>query len=131
MFGRSGSPNINSYYASIGTTTYIDADCVNPGTTTGVFGYRVAYGLRDINDGSSNTIAFSESVCSSGQSTATFGQLIMGAGYTADQVYDVNSLGWAFLVAGGGGLSKRVRDRQHFQYARPLLGRRQLGSNDF
>ena len=88
MFGWSDSPSINSYYASIGTTTYIDADCVNPGDTTGVFGYRVAYGLRDISDGPSNTIAFSESLCSPGQSTATRGRLIMGAGFTADEVYD-------------------------------------------
>jgi prepilin-type N-terminal cleavage/methylation domain-containing protein/prepilin-type processing-associated H-X9-DG protein len=99
--GRAGSPNINSYNGSIGTTTYVDADCVNPGDTTGVFGYRVCYGLRDTTDGSSNTIAFSEALCSPSTSLATRGQLIMGAGNTGDQVFDVNSLGWTFLVNGG------------------------------
>jgi prepilin-type N-terminal cleavage/methylation domain-containing protein len=99
--GRGGSPNINSYYASIGTTTYVDADCVNPGDTTGCFGYRVAYGIRDITDGASSTIAFSESLCSPTNSLAVRGQLIMGAGNTGDQVYDVSSLGWAYLEKGG------------------------------
>jgi prepilin-type N-terminal cleavage/methylation domain-containing protein/prepilin-type processing-associated H-X9-DG protein len=99
--GRPGSPNINSYHASIGTTTYVGGDCVNPGATTGVFGYRISYGLADITDGSSNTIAFAESLCSPAISNASRGQLIMGAGNSGDQVYDVNSLGWTFLVSGG------------------------------
>jgi prepilin-type N-terminal cleavage/methylation domain-containing protein/prepilin-type processing-associated H-X9-DG protein len=50
-----GQNNINSYFASLGTT-------MNPwnADSSGIFAHRAAYGLRDITDGSSNTIAFSE-----------------------------------------------------------------------
>ncbi len=79
-----GSPDTNSYKGSIGTTTAIYwsnntgtagyASCQpdpfnlsggQPGCqpySTGMFAYWAAYGLRDITDGSSNTIAFSESL---------------------------------------------------------------------
>ena len=73
--GRAGQANINSYHASIGSTT---VGYPAGGQTTGVFGVRnydhfydadppilagsgsPAYGVRDITDGTSNTIAFGE-----------------------------------------------------------------------
>jgi prepilin-type N-terminal cleavage/methylation domain-containing protein len=53
---------INNYYASIGTTigrvqNYNAPDFAN---SIGVFAYQQVYGLSDITDGSSNTIAWSE-----------------------------------------------------------------------
>jgi len=56
---------INSYCASQGTSTYgypegpNNAE-VSTGGSSGVFAYQRNYGLADITDGSSNTIAFSE-----------------------------------------------------------------------
>ncbi len=55
---------INSYFGSTGTTS-ISYDS----TTTGVFSFQTAYGLRDITDGSSNTIAFGELLVSDPTST--------------------------------------------------------------
>jgi prepilin-type N-terminal cleavage/methylation domain-containing protein/prepilin-type processing-associated H-X9-DG protein len=76
---------INSYYASVGTTTYIDnvlgngntpATCPgpNPGQpanqgSTGVFWYSVSYGIQSITDGTSNTVAFSEGLTGTNGST--------------------------------------------------------------
>ncbi|MDG3007478.1 DUF1559 family PulG-like putative transporter [Paludisphaera mucosa] len=59
--GNAGRSYTNSYYASAGTTThrYHDVDF------TGVFGRNYCYGVRDITDGSSNTIAFSEGLIAS------------------------------------------------------------------
>jgi len=77
-----GQPNINSYRGSVGTTTNPDnyaGDTPDPfgiiswkgngkpanttsATSTGIFAYWVSYGLRDVTDGSSNTIAFSETL---------------------------------------------------------------------
>ena len=56
----------NSYHASIGSTTY-----ESPINTPGMFAVWTAYGLRDCTDGSSNTIAFAESL--TGQDNAGFG----------------------------------------------------------
>ncbi len=50
--------NGNSYAGSQGTTTQ-----GNPGTSTGLFSTGADYGLRDIIDGSSNTVAYSEKLC--------------------------------------------------------------------
>jgi prepilin-type N-terminal cleavage/methylation domain-containing protein/prepilin-type processing-associated H-X9-DG protein len=80
-----GSPNINSYRGSIGTTTSVYAwgpgfagcvpnpmglKSVNNGNppgclpfSTGLFTYWLPYGIRDCTDGTSNTIAFAESLC--------------------------------------------------------------------
>ena len=55
---NSGLRNLNSYGASVGTTTTVSG--APPGGSTGAFAYYTAYGLRDILDGSSNTVAFSE-----------------------------------------------------------------------
>ena len=54
---QAGRINTNSYFGSIGTTT----DVWNA-HSTGVFSHKMAYGVQDITDGTSNTIAFSESV---------------------------------------------------------------------
>ncbi len=58
--GSTKSGNINSYYGCLGITT-------DPWQTqgTGVFSHKTAYGIADITDGSSNTIAFSEALVAS------------------------------------------------------------------
>jgi prepilin-type N-terminal cleavage/methylation domain-containing protein/prepilin-type processing-associated H-X9-DG protein len=56
----------NSYFASIGSTTY-----ESPIHTPGMFAVWTCYGIRDCTDGTSNTIAFAESL--TGQDLAGFG----------------------------------------------------------
>jgi prepilin-type N-terminal cleavage/methylation domain-containing protein/prepilin-type processing-associated H-X9-DG protein len=73
--GNAGRTYINNYYASVGTTTLAGGDMGTSGTaacntksgdSTGIFYYSKANGLRDITDGSSNTVAFSESLVGTG-----------------------------------------------------------------
>ena len=54
---NAGTVNLCSYLGSMGTTSQSYA-----GTTTGVYSYTNSYGLRDMLDGSSNTIAFGEAL---------------------------------------------------------------------
>jgi prepilin-type N-terminal cleavage/methylation domain-containing protein/prepilin-type processing-associated H-X9-DG protein len=58
-FSTSSANNGNSYAGSMGTTTIGN----NPATTTGLFSNGAIYGLRDIIDGSSNTVAYAEKLC--------------------------------------------------------------------
>jgi prepilin-type N-terminal cleavage/methylation domain-containing protein/prepilin-type processing-associated H-X9-DG protein len=58
--GNAGTVNINNYHASLGTTTYNTGG--HSPASTGVFGMQLSYGLRDILDGSSNTVAFAEAI---------------------------------------------------------------------
>jgi prepilin-type N-terminal cleavage/methylation domain-containing protein/prepilin-type processing-associated H-X9-DG protein len=61
-------PNLNNYFASVGTTTdFMTVNCwggINPSCkptgATGVFAYFLSYGVNDIPDGTANTIAYSE-----------------------------------------------------------------------
>jgi len=55
---------LNNYYASIGTT--IGNVQGYPSQSTGIFCYSIPYGLQDILDGSSNTVAWSEAVVGGG-----------------------------------------------------------------
>ena len=55
--GNAGKQNINSYGASMGTTTIIYGE-----KSTGLFTYHVVYNISDVTDGTSNTIAFAEAL---------------------------------------------------------------------
>ncbi len=62
-----GGARNNSYHGSVGTTTnpYFGPPAPQPNLyngSTGVFSYRRPYGVRDILDGTSNTIAYSEAL---------------------------------------------------------------------
>jgi prepilin-type N-terminal cleavage/methylation domain-containing protein/prepilin-type processing-associated H-X9-DG protein len=68
----SGIQNLNNYMACYGTTTWMPAYQVGMTTlnssreTTGLFTIWKAYGIGDVTDGTSNTIAYSESIVGTG-----------------------------------------------------------------
>jgi prepilin-type N-terminal cleavage/methylation domain-containing protein/prepilin-type processing-associated H-X9-DG protein len=97
---QGGRVNDNCYYGSVGPTTNAGSDvpprnaspaCTGPGSyaapTSGVFAFRLAYGLRDIIDGSSNTIAFSEGQAGNVNQTVLPGNMIMGAGLSGNAFF--------------------------------------------
>ena len=102
-----GKVNDNCYYGSVGPTTNAGGDVPPRGgsasaptfsdPTSGVFGFRLAYGLRDITDGSSNTIAFSEGQAGPGSQIVAPGGMIMGAGLSGS-AYFLNANQNAALV---------------------------------
>ncbi len=55
--GEAGRTKINNYHASYGSSTNAVSS-----NSSGVFAVLVSYGIRDITDGTSNTIAFSEAL---------------------------------------------------------------------
>jgi prepilin-type N-terminal cleavage/methylation domain-containing protein/prepilin-type processing-associated H-X9-DG protein len=86
---------INSYYASIGTTAFRNQDA----DTTGMFGRHKCYGMNAFTDGTSNTVAFSESLVS--PTTAqkiTAGSATTGVGGANLDGYND---AWATLPTGG------------------------------
>jgi prepilin-type N-terminal cleavage/methylation domain-containing protein/prepilin-type processing-associated H-X9-DG protein len=102
--GTSGSggssPCINSYYASMGTTNYaangtpgtapVPLQQCNGGTgSTGVFYYATSYGIQNITDGTSNTVAFSESLAGTNGSTRVNFSSGVNVNVTGPSVYDV------------------------------------------
>ena len=88
-----GIPNTNSYRGSIGTTSAswnwvpgnvpgysaaqpdplnLNGGQTNTSSSTGVFTYWYAFGIRDITDGTSNTVAFSESLVGDASNLSVF-----------------------------------------------------------
>src|SRR6185437_657087 len=58
---------LNNYCGSIGTSIGVVQNGPQPsGNSSGVFAYQNTYGLADITDGSSNTVAFGESLVGNG-----------------------------------------------------------------
>ena len=102
-----------NYVASAGTTTNSPNNTApsNPWATqgsTGLFWWYRSYGIRDITDGTSNTVAFSEALVTNGGSTrpprrsptptrGTRSQNVAGAGGAAQQ-YDANANPAAILA---------------------------------
>ncbi|MHC5540137.1 DUF1559 domain-containing protein [Singulisphaera rosea] len=95
-----GRINDNCYYGSVGPTTNAGGDvpprnaspgCTGPGSfatpTSGVFAFRVAYGIRDITDGTSNTIAFSEGKAGNAAQTVSPGNMVMNAGLSGSAYF--------------------------------------------
>jgi prepilin-type N-terminal cleavage/methylation domain-containing protein len=62
---NAGNPNINNYHACLGTTTTEDTQ-----GSDGLFTYYQSYGIAEVVDGLSNTLAYSEAL--SGPPAATF-----------------------------------------------------------
>ena len=94
-----GKGNTNSYNACIGTTTY-NLDGVNNKQSSGMFSVYVSYGIRDCIDGTSSTIAYSESLVGDGRgnsrggltpSSKYRGNGVMGGGGSLPQVYDATT----------------------------------------
>jgi prepilin-type N-terminal cleavage/methylation domain-containing protein len=104
---NAGRVNDNCYYGSVGPTTNAGSDtpprptnptCPNYSSpTSGVFAFRLAYGLRDITDGSSNTIAFSEGQAGAFSAKVAPGNMIMGAGLSGN-AYFLNAFQNSALV---------------------------------
>jgi prepilin-type N-terminal cleavage/methylation domain-containing protein/prepilin-type processing-associated H-X9-DG protein len=100
--GNAGNVNINNYVASIGTTTANCCQSVDI-STTGLFAYETSYSIQQCIDGTSNTIAFSESLTGEmgpSYSPGTRGDSTgnIGAG-TAQNLQDVRSLGNGAVTA--------------------------------
>jgi prepilin-type N-terminal cleavage/methylation domain-containing protein/prepilin-type processing-associated H-X9-DG protein len=91
---NNGNPNIldNSYVGSVGTTTLSPNGATGTWSTqgsTGLFWYYRSYGVRDVVDGTSNTVAFSEGLVGGPASTLAYrGSAVMSVGGTADQLLD-------------------------------------------
>jgi prepilin-type N-terminal cleavage/methylation domain-containing protein/prepilin-type processing-associated H-X9-DG protein len=104
--GNAGRININSYHASVGTTTTntgsFNTSTNSGGQSSGVFGMQVSYGVADITDGTSNTIAYAEALCGTG-SSPTAPMRGNGTGNSgsskAANLIDVNSVGLAAVQA--------------------------------
>jgi prepilin-type N-terminal cleavage/methylation domain-containing protein/prepilin-type processing-associated H-X9-DG protein len=59
--GNAGRVDINSYHASVGTSTYNTGQ----GKSAGIFAMQASYSVADVVDGTSNTIAFAEALTGS------------------------------------------------------------------
>ena len=70
---NAGNERTNSYHASIGSTTW-----ESPIQTPGMFAVWASYGVRDCTDGTSNTIAFAESLTGRANSAAGTGEYCLG-----------------------------------------------------
>ena len=80
--GLTGQANNNNYFGSIGTTTGFSGGSNPTGGSTGIFAHLLTYGIANVTDGTSNTIAFSEGLVSDAlQGTRWRDDLSTASGY--------------------------------------------------
>jgi prepilin-type N-terminal cleavage/methylation domain-containing protein/prepilin-type processing-associated H-X9-DG protein len=92
-------PNLNSYYASVGTTTdFMTNNCWGgvgtscaPSGSTGLFTYFIPYGIQDCLDGTSSTVAFSESLAGDSIKPSYRGNSVQGVTDPGATLKDANS----------------------------------------
>jgi prepilin-type processing-associated H-X9-DG protein len=89
----SGPGCLNNYYSCYGTTVGMPD---NDGS--GLFGIFVAFGMRDMTDGSSSTIAFSEALAGKSNVVAYKGNGVRGTGGSDQYVYDASTIPFATLA---------------------------------
>jgi prepilin-type processing-associated H-X9-DG protein len=97
--------NINSYYASMGTTTdYMFTPPATGGAnwmgttpnvtftgTTGLFAEAICYGIGSCTDGTSNTVAYAESLLGDSLATNVWGRVVTPPSkYRGNMVYDAD-----------------------------------------
>jgi prepilin-type N-terminal cleavage/methylation domain-containing protein/prepilin-type processing-associated H-X9-DG protein len=99
--------NSNNYFASVGTTTNFGSAGVttvvslSDHPTTGLFGYELCYGIRDVIDGTSNTIAFSESTVGNPNQAAKQKNIgVVGVGIPASALVQDASVNYNNTIAG-------------------------------
>jgi prepilin-type N-terminal cleavage/methylation domain-containing protein/prepilin-type processing-associated H-X9-DG protein len=102
--GNAGQTNINNYVASTGTNTI---NCCSSALWNGpgLFTYETCYSIANVTDGTSNTVAFSESLTGSlqqqtygarGDSTGAIGS---GTAYNQQSVYNLGATAFNATLA--------------------------------
>jgi len=93
--GNAGQVNTNSYHASYGDSTYNTTN-----KSSGLFAYQTVYGIADILDGASNTVAFSEALVGGPANDTYRGNSTGNSGSAqATSQLDVNAAGWTKVQA--------------------------------
>jgi prepilin-type N-terminal cleavage/methylation domain-containing protein/prepilin-type processing-associated H-X9-DG protein len=99
---HNGDPDTNNYYGCIGTTTWLTnpsntsigpylTGTAGPKDSSGIFTWQASYGIRDVTDGTSNTVAFAEAVV--GNQSLVKGQKRIGmTGVTINPAAAANSI---------------------------------------
>jgi prepilin-type N-terminal cleavage/methylation domain-containing protein/prepilin-type processing-associated H-X9-DG protein len=94
-----GEVLLNSYFDSFGTTTTPSTTQMIQGST-GLFTWWRSYGIQNCNDGTSNTIAFSEGLVGDGTTAnVNRGTGVYGVALASAEVYDA-STNWPAVQAG-------------------------------
>jgi prepilin-type N-terminal cleavage/methylation domain-containing protein/prepilin-type processing-associated H-X9-DG protein len=87
---NAGRQNTNSYHGCYGTTT--NPNYRRTGGCTGLFTVELSYGVRDITDGTSSTIAFSEALVGDGRGYGRLGNNLTNPSHYRGNVFISSSV---------------------------------------